>query len=219
MKKINPKVQTLAVSTDISSNSSVDALFEKVKATFGHADILVNNAGVVAEGDGALLADIDPETWWRGFEINAKGPYLMARGFLRALPSADTPATIINLTTGAAWQVFAPMSSYSIAKLAALQQVQYIALGYPNVTAVALHPGLVETDMMLDAFRPFIRQTPELNGGLGVWLSHPHAKFLSGTTLCSWWSVDDLVARKDEILEGKVLRINLTGKFGPEQFQ
>ncbi|RWA05066.1 hypothetical protein EKO27_g10038 [Xylaria grammica] len=51
-----------------------------------------------------------------------------------------------------------------------------------------------------------------------VWLSHPHARFLSGRVIASQWDVDDLVARKAEILGGSDLTIDLLGKFGPGQF-
>jgi NAD(P)-dependent dehydrogenase (short-subunit alcohol dehydrogenase family) len=113
------------------------------------------------------------------------------------LPSPDAPATIINLTTGSAWQVFAHLSGYSISKLASQQQVQYIATGYAHahITDVAIHPGLVDTDIMLDSFRRFKLQSSTLIGGLAVW----------------WWSVGDLVARKEEIVKEKLLRVDLTG--------
>jgi NAD(P)-dependent dehydrogenase (short-subunit alcohol dehydrogenase family) len=43
---INPSVQTLAVGADMTDEQSVEGLFEKVKATFGHADVMVVSAGL-----------------------------------------------------------------------------------------------------------------------------------------------------------------------------
>lgn len=111
------------------------------------------------------------------------------------------------------------MSGYSISKLATVQLTAHLAAAYPNVTAVALHPGLVETDMMHDAFRRFNLDSPALVGGLAVWLSSEKAKFLTGRVIASNWSVDDLVERKDEIASGKLLQIDLTGTFGKGQFE
>jgi NAD(P)-dependent dehydrogenase (short-subunit alcohol dehydrogenase family) len=221
VKAINPSVQALSVSADISDPASVDNLFAEIKSRLpdAHASILVNSAGVVQDGEGAQVADADAATWWRGFEINTRGAFLIARGFLRQLPGPDAPATVVQLTTGAAWTVFPHLSGYSLSKLAAQQLMQYVAGGYPHVTAVAVHPGLVDTDMLLDQFRNFDQQSPELLGGLAVWLSHPHAKFLSGATVASWWDVDDMVARREDIVSGGLLKMNMKGDFSAEQFK
>ncbi|KAK4118200.1 NAD(P)-binding protein [Parathielavia appendiculata] len=217
LKAINSNVQVLSVATDISDANSVADLFAKVKASFGHADILINNAAAHS-GIGNLL-DEDPEKWWLNFEVNTKGAFLLAQNFLKALPSPSTPATIVNLVSAAAWLVYPFMAGYSISKLAALQLMTHIAAAYPNVTTVSLHPGLVKTDMLQDEFRRFNLDSPALIGGLTVWLSTEKAKFLTGRTIVSNWSVDDLVERKEEIEAGNLLRINLTGKFGKGQFE
>lgn len=219
VKKINPDVQVLSLAVDITNSRSVDVAFEKIKDTFGSADILINNAGVNFEGEGNPVGEEDPEGWWKNFEVNTKGTFLISRGFIRQLPSSETRATIVNLVTLAAWKTFAHLSGYGISKAGALQLAQHIAAGYPNINTVSVHPGLVETDMLMDQFRRFTRQTPELVGGLAVWLSHPHAQFLSGRTIGSHWSVDDLVARKDEIVSKNLLQLDLTGNFDGAQFE
>lgn len=155
----------------------------------------------------------------RSQEVNTKGPFLLAQHFIKALPTSETPATIVNLITAAAWQVYPFMSAYCISKLAAVQLTTHLAAAYPNITAVGLHPGLVETDMLNDAFKRFLLDSPALIGGLAVWLSHEKAKFLSGRMVVSEWSVDDLLARKEEIEKGNLLRIDLTGTFGKSQFE
>ncbi|KAJ4290032.1 hypothetical protein N0V88_006834 [Collariella sp. IMI 366227] len=212
LKEINPEVQVLSVATNIADTESVAELFTKVKATFGHADILVNNAGINSGGWK------HPRGGSGQVEVNTKGAFLLAQNFLRALPTS-APATIINLVTAGAWQVFPFMSGYSISKLATLQLMAHVAAAYPHVTTVCLHPGLVDTDMLLDAFRRFTLETPALIGGLAVWLSSEKAKFLSGRIVASQWSVDDLVERKEEIEEQNLLRLDFVGKLGKEQFE
>ena len=141
------------------------------------------------------------------------------QGFLKLLPSSDTPAFVLNLTTSGAWKVLPEVTGYTISKLAAQKLMTDLAATYPNVTSVAMHPGLLETDMLLDAFRKFNLDTPELVGGTAVWLASEEAKFLSGKTIAANWSVDDLVARKEEIVKDGLLNIDLKGKFGKEQFE
>ncbi|TGJ87345.1 hypothetical protein E0Z10_g1499 [Xylaria hypoxylon] len=216
--KINSEIQTLAIPTDISDGQAVASAFEKIKATFVHADILINNAGVNSDGEGAIISQADPERWWRQFEVNGKGTFLVTRSFINQLPTRETPATIINLTTGAAWKGNPMMPGYSVSKLVAQQLIPAIAPVHPNITAVALHPGLLDTDMLPQSMRHFDRETPELVGGLAVWLSHPHAHFLSGRVIASQWDVNDLLARKLEIQSGADLTIDIVGKFGPGQF-
>jgi NAD(P)-dependent dehydrogenase (short-subunit alcohol dehydrogenase family) len=150
--------------------------------------------------------------------VNVNGSFLLAQQFIKALPSPSTPSTILNLITSGSWDVHPTMSGYCISKTAKLQLTTYIATSYPNITAVAIHPGMLDTDMMLDAFRPFDFNTPELIGGLSVWLSGERAKFLSGRAIAANWDVDDLVGRKEEIEAGNLLRLQLAGKFGKEQF-
>jgi NAD(P)-dependent dehydrogenase (short-subunit alcohol dehydrogenase family) len=156
--------------------------------------------------------------WWRQFEINGKGTFLVTQSFINQLPTPETKATIINLTTGAAWKGSPMISGYSISKLVAQQQIPSIAAVYPNITAVALHPGLLDTNMLPQGMRQFDNETPELVGGVAVWLSHQHAHFLSGRVIASQWDVDDLLAREAEIRAGNDLKMDLVGKFGPGQF-
>lgn len=60
--KSHPSVETLCVPTDISNPASVNALFEKVKAKYGHADVLVNNAGIFKAI--SPVKDVDSAAWW-----------------------------------------------------------------------------------------------------------------------------------------------------------
>ncbi|KAG7292168.1 hypothetical protein NEMBOFW57_002203 [Staphylotrichum longicolle] len=219
LRTINPNVQVLSVAANIADNQSVADLFAKVQASFGHADILVNSAGVNAGGGN--IHEEDADKWWQNFEVNTKAAFLLAQHFIKSLPSPTTTrATIVNLVTASAWQVYPFMSGYSISKLAALQLMTHVAAAYPNVTAVGLHPGLVETDMLLDAFKRFDLDSPALIGGLAVWLAaSDKARFLTGRVVVSEWSVDDLVERKGEIEEKGLLRVDLKGTFGREQFE
>lgn len=47
----------------------------------------------------------------------------------------------------------------------------YVAAENPNVLAVAVHPGIVPTEMTIESFMPFAKDTPGLVAGLGVWLA------------------------------------------------
>lgn len=42
---------------------------------------------------------------------------------------------------------------------------------------------------------------------------------MNGRVMNSNWNVDDLYERRHEIVSGKLLQIDLLGRFGAEQFQ
>lgn len=150
--------------------------------------------------------------------MNVRAAFLLARGFAALLGPKEKRGHIVDVVSAAAVMVFPGMSSYSVSKLAAVQLQAFIAAEHPNITAVAQHPGMVPTDMTMDYFRPFSKDTHKLVGGLGVWLSTDKASFLNGKYIESNWSVDELVERKGEIIQQGKLSVGLVGEFGSNQF-
>jgi NAD(P)-dependent dehydrogenase (short-subunit alcohol dehydrogenase family) len=146
LKDTDNNVEYLSITADISSQASVDALFVTVRGKYGHADVLVNNAGTNHEQ--GLVGQSEADAWWKDFEVNVKGTYLMTKGFLSLL-GQEREGTIVNLSTGIATAVYPTWSSYSISKLAAIRLAEYVAAEYPNVNSVALQPGVVDTDMVV----------------------------------------------------------------------
>ncbi|KAI4927830.1 hypothetical protein J4E85_006342 [Alternaria conjuncta] len=214
VREANPNIETLTYALDISDTKGVEAAFEAIRQKFGHADVLVNAAGAMT-GDGPKLHDTDPDQWWRNFEINGKGNYLLIRSFLRLLPSPDTPATIVNVSSWQAFFTVPPLGAYFMSKFILDALATYVAAEYPNVTAVSMHPGLVATDMLREPFRSLFNQdSPELVGGTAVWLCQEKAKFLSGRFIAANWDVEDLLSRKEEIVKNDLLKLTLKGDFG-----
>jgi NAD(P)-dependent dehydrogenase (short-subunit alcohol dehydrogenase family) len=145
----------------------------------------------------------------------------MTQSFLKQLPAPDAPARIVTLTTGAAYEVFPALSAYGISKLAAFELMTYVAAENPNVVAVALHPGVVNTEMTTDSFKKFALDTPELVGGVGVWLASwegVDVGFLSGRFVSANWDVEDLVAKKGDIIQGDLLKMDIKAQLGAAQF-
>jgi len=212
---INREIDVLVVPTDLSDVKAVASLWEKVESKFGHADVLINNAGTGLPGP---LADMPADSWWMNFDINVRGSFLNTQGFLKIL-GKERKGTIVNVTSGAAILVLPGMSSYSLSKLVDIQIQAFVAVENPNVTAVALAPGIILTQMVTEWLLPFAKDTPELAGGMGVWLATDKAAFLNGKYVEANWSVDDLTARKDEIVSEGKLSMVLKGDFGRKQFE
>jgi 3-oxoacyl-[acyl-carrier protein] reductase len=81
---------------DVSRREDVRGWF----AELDHVDLLVNSAGVL--GPQAAEWEIDPDEWWRVFEINGLGPFLCCH---EAIPrmAAGGGGRIVNVTSGAAY--------------------------------------------------------------------------------------------------------------------
>ena len=62
--KASKSVPTLVEPTDISDESSVKSLYEKIKAKFGKAHVLVNSAGSMGGGP---IGDVPLASWWADF--------------------------------------------------------------------------------------------------------------------------------------------------------
>ncbi len=62
VRAIDPNIEVLVKSADVTDEASVGAVFNTVKHLFGTADVLVNNAGV-ASGMG-FIGDVDAKAWW-----------------------------------------------------------------------------------------------------------------------------------------------------------
>ncbi|KAK5162812.1 uncharacterized protein LTR77_011184 [Saxophila tyrrhenica] len=196
LSQMYPDTEFVGIAADVSKDEDVASLFQQVSSLFGQADILVNNAGVNSAG--GLLADVATATWWSDFETNAKGLFLMCQTFLKHADPTQ-PSTIINLSTSGAPAVFPGMSAYTLAKLVGLQMTAYIAAEYANTTAVALHPGVVRTDMVVPSFVRFAKDSPDLVGSTAVYLCSEQARWLSGCFVNANWNMEDLAKRREEV--------------------
>lgn len=69
--------QALAVPTDVRDPESVEALFAKVKDTYGRLDVLFNNAGVNAPA--VPMDELPLDKWLNLINTNVTGVFLCAR--------------------------------------------------------------------------------------------------------------------------------------------
>jgi NAD(P)-dependent dehydrogenase (short-subunit alcohol dehydrogenase family) len=85
----------LVVPTDVTSETSVAALFDAVQREWGRVDLLVNNAGV--SGPGGAVDEVSLTDWQRVVDTNLTGAFLCTQHAVR-LMKAQTPrgGRIIN---------------------------------------------------------------------------------------------------------------------------
>ena len=74
--------RALTVPTDVTQPDAVDALFARVRDTWGRLDLLFNNAGASA---GAPFEDLSYERWKAIVDVNLTGMFLCAQGAFRLM--------------------------------------------------------------------------------------------------------------------------------------
>ena len=74
---------TLVVETDVGDPASVDALFSKIKETFGRLDLLFNNAGTGAPA--VPMDELSFAQWKTAVDTNLTGSFLCAQGAMRMM--------------------------------------------------------------------------------------------------------------------------------------
>jgi len=130
-------------SADITDAEAIDATFATVRDTIGPIDILVNNAAYLPDITPTVSASV--QEWWRGFEVNVLGTFLVTRAFLK---SAAANSVLVNVSTAISHIPAIPGgSSYGASKAAGVRFMEFFAAENPTVRVVNLHPGSVETDM------------------------------------------------------------------------
>jgi NAD(P)-dependent dehydrogenase (short-subunit alcohol dehydrogenase family) len=81
------QTRAIAVPTDVADPQSVDALFARVKSTFGRVDALFNNAGQNAPG--VSFEELPYERWKAVVDTNLSGTFLCAQAAFRVMKEQD----------------------------------------------------------------------------------------------------------------------------------
>lgn len=215
----NPHIKVLALPCEVIDQSATADLFSKVKKEIGKLDVLVCNVAALSHyEDNLKLGDKTPEDWWSDVEGNIKGTYLPIHYYLTTFTSNDANATgtIIITSSGAATVTIPGESSYCMSKAAMHRMVDSLTAEYPLIRAFSLNPGIVRAGTVPSAFLPFAHDTPELTGGMTLWLSGKRADFLKGRWVSVNWDVEEMQKHKDEVEEKELLKTKfLNVEWGP----
>lgn len=203
----DPSATVLSVTVDISKEPDVQNLYTKIQQVFGRpADILINNAGPIGPiGPSAQVP-------WDGFTevVNTHflGAVLIARYFISNQPTPSDPVgTIIYINSVMAGHITPNFAAYAISKLAGQSFTEYLDAEYPRLRAFTLSPGITETGMTNELFRPFAKDNVRLVGMMALWLVNERADFLKGGFVSVNWDVKEMEEHREEIVEKKLVKL------------
>lgn len=220
IKQISPDTRVVALVGSAVSDSDTRNIWERSNKELGKIDVLIVNAGIHYEGDGyPKTGVIDPSKWWEVMETNIRGPYLHVYNFLQQFLSVEKQpvGTVIFVSSAAASLTLPGGSGYGISKLANARQAEFLHAEYDGVRAFSIHPGLVPTQMGIDAATQHMYIDPaELTGAYTLYLSTPRADFLRGRFTTVNWDVEEMEKRAGEIQEKGLLKTTfINAKLGP----
>jgi 3-oxoacyl-[acyl-carrier protein] reductase len=136
--------RALAVGADVSQADQVEAAVTKIAAELGPPAVLVNNAGVLRDN---LLFKMTEDDWDTVLGVHLRGAFLMSRACQKHMVEHRF-GRIINLSSSSALGNRG-QSNYSAAKagMQGFTKTLAIELGQFGITANAIAPGFIATDM------------------------------------------------------------------------
>ena len=138
-------VRAISVQADVSQEEDVTRMFQQVEAELGPTTILVNNAGLTRD---KLILQMKLEDFDGILAANLRSAFLCTRAAVRTMMRARW-GRIVNVSSisGLMGQVGQANYAASKAGLIALTKSTARELGSRNITANAVAPGFVPTEL------------------------------------------------------------------------
>jgi 3-oxoacyl-[acyl-carrier protein] reductase len=136
--------RALAVGADVGDAGQVQSAVERIAAELGPPVVLVNNAGVTRDNMLFKMSDAD---WDMVMHVHLRGSFLMSKATQKYMTEVGW-GRIVNLSSTSALGNRG-QANYSTAKagLQGFTKTLAIELGKFGVTANAIAPGFIVTDM------------------------------------------------------------------------
>jgi 3-oxoacyl-[acyl-carrier protein] reductase len=134
----------LAIGADVSDSVAVAAAVERTVAELGAPTVLVNNAGVLRDN---LIFKMSEDDWETVMAVHLRGAFLFSRAVQKHMVEAKWGRIISLSSTSALGN--RGQANYAAAKAGIQGFTKTLAfeLGRYNVTANAVAPGFIVTDM------------------------------------------------------------------------
>jgi len=131
---------------DVCDLDHVAAFANDILSTLGPPDLLLNNAAVI--NPNAPLWEVSPEDFSRVIDVNLKGVHLICRAFIPAMITRGS-GVVVNFSSGWGRSTSPGVAPYCTTKWGIEGMTQALSQELPSrLAAVALNPGIIDTDML-----------------------------------------------------------------------
>jgi 3-oxoacyl-[acyl-carrier protein] reductase len=182
----------LSFAADVADAFTIERVADRAIQEFGRLDILVNNAGIVHDG---RIGDLSDDDWQRTIDVNLHGAMICARSvvpqMLKQKYGRLLSATSIVARCGNFGQ-----TAYAASKAGIIGMTRVWAreLGPHGITANAVAPGFIETEMVRGVPEKVMRELipripagrlgrPEEVANVYLFLASDLASFVNGAVV------------------------------------
>jgi len=153
----------IAVSTDVTDETSVQAAVDAAVEHFGRLDVMVNNAGILFVSP---LVDATVDQWRGILDVNVVGTFLGSRAAARQMIAQGDGGCIVNASSGGGRHGVPNFAHYCATKAAVIMMSQSLAveLAPHRVRVNCYTPGHIQTplwDTIAEGFAATSGQTRE----------------------------------------------------------
>jgi NAD(P)-dependent dehydrogenase (short-subunit alcohol dehydrogenase family) len=135
--------RALPLAADVADIGSCKQVIDNALNRYHRIDALINNAAVISPLSNIESAKVDE--WQYAIEVNLLAPFYLIKFALPALK--ESRGRIINISSGAAHTAIASASAYCVSKAGLTHLTRVLADEAPEITALSVRPGVVDTDM------------------------------------------------------------------------
>ncbi|MDA3898116.1 MAG: 3-oxoacyl-[acyl-carrier-protein] reductase [Desulfobacteraceae bacterium] len=177
---------------DVSSEAEVTNFFNTIIDDTGRIDVLVNNAGIAKD---ALLLRMKEQDWDDVIRVNLKGTFNCTKAAAKTMLK-QRYGRIINIASIAGVAGNPGQANYAASKAGIIGLTKTVAreLGSRGITANAIAPGFIQTDMTAGlsekALSDILSQiplgrngTPEDIAGVALFLASKSADYITGQVI------------------------------------
>jgi NAD(P)-dependent dehydrogenase (short-subunit alcohol dehydrogenase family) len=212
----SPNLKISLVEYDSGNEEHTVNLKNVVINEHGRLDLLLNNAGFVST-DASAWSKIDQtrsDQFRTTMDCNYFGRFLTMKHLLPTIISTNGAKIVINITSIASHLTNQGAACFNISEFASNRLTEIAAAQYADqgVVCYAVHPGFVATSVVPGMPEDALHVAPDepgLCGSLCLWLVKKRPEWLSGRYLSSDWDVEELEAKKEDILGRDLLKARM----------
>jgi len=135
---------------DVTADDGVKGWAVEVLRSHGAPGLLLNNAAIINKN--ARLWEVSADEFSQVMDVNVKGTVSVIRHFLPAMIKAGQ-GVVVNFSSGWGRSTDAEVAPYCASKWAIEGLTQSLSQELPTgLAAVALNPGIINTDMLRSCF-------------------------------------------------------------------